>query len=218
MIGGLPITQVIVRSSANIQSGGKTKMSAILHGVLLLVCVIFIPNILNMIPLSSLAAILIVVGYKLAKPSLFKKMYAAGRDEFIPFMVTLLGIIFTDLLIGIIMGLCVGIFQILYNNFKKPYALESIQEEGGKRLRLELSENLTFLNKASIIETISHLPDHSDVTIDASRSHYIHPDILELLSDFRKNAEYRNINLKIIGMDEVHENPVRKLKNMAKES
>ncbi|MEQ9466741.1 MAG: SulP family inorganic anion transporter [Ekhidna sp.] len=216
MIGGLPITQVIVRSSANIQSGGKTKLSAIMHGALLLVCVIFIPNILNMIPLSSLAAILIVVGYKLAKPSLFKKMYAAGRDEFIPFMVTLLGIIFTDLLIGIIMGLCVGIFQILYNNFKKPYAIESIEEEGGKKLRLELSENLTFLNKASIIETISHLPDNSDITIDASRSHYIHPDILELLSDFRKNAEYRNINLKIVGMDEVHENPVKKLKNMAK--
>ncbi len=120
MIGGLPITQVIVRSSANIQSGGRTKISAIFHGVLLLVSAIFIPNILNMIPLSSLAAILILVGYKLAKPSLFKKMYTSGRSEFIPFMVTILGIIFTDLLVGILLGLTVGVFHILYNNFRKP--------------------------------------------------------------------------------------------------
>ncbi|MEM6831912.1 MAG: SulP family inorganic anion transporter, partial [Bacteroidota bacterium] len=114
MIGGLPVTQVIVRSSANVQSGGKTKLSAVLHGIFLLISVIFIPNILNLIPLSCLAAILIMVGYKLAKPETFKQMYQAGRSEFIPFVVTILGIIFTDLLIGIVLGLIVGIFQILY--------------------------------------------------------------------------------------------------------
>lgn len=215
MIGGLPITQVIVRSSANIQSGGRTKISAIFHGVLLLVSAIFIPNILNMIPLSSLAAILILVGYKLAKPSLFKKMYTSGRSEFIPFMVTILGIIFTDLLVGILLGLTVGIFHILYNNFRKPYVVTTLHENETTKLRLELSENLTFLNKASIIETVSHLPDDSDITIDASRSHFIHPDILEILEDFKQNAEYRNIKLEIIGMDKEHENPMKELKKAA---
>ncbi|WP_370088065.1 SulP family inorganic anion transporter [Ekhidna sp.] len=216
MIGGLPITQVIVRSSANIQSGGKSKLSAIMHGILLLVSVISIPHVLNLIPLSSLAAILIVVGYKLAKPSLFKQMFAAGKSEFIPFMVTILGIIFTDLLIGILLGLTVGIFQILYHNFKKPYAVTTSNDNGTTKLRLELSENLTFLNKASIIETISHLPDDCDITIDASRSHFIHPDILEILDDFRQNAEYRNINLELVGLDKEHENPMSELKKATK--
>lgn len=217
MIGGLPITQVIVRSSANIQSGGRTKLSAIFHGILLLISAIFIPNILNLIPLSSLAAILILVGYKLAKPSLFKQMFAAGRSEFIPYMVTILGIIFTDLLIGILLGLAVGIFHILYNNFRKPYVVETTQGGDSKKLRLELSENLTFLNKASIIETVSHIPDDSEVTIDASRSHFIHPDILEILEDFKKNAEYRNIKLEILGLDKEHDNPMKKLKKVTKE-
>lgn len=217
MIGGLPITQVIVRSSANIQSGGKSKLSAIFHGILLLVSVISIPHVLNLIPLSSLAAILIVVGYKLAKPSLFKQMFAAGKSEFIPFIVTIVGIIFTDLLVGILLGLTVGIFQILYHNFKKPYAVTTLSDNGATKLRLELSENLTFLNKASIIETISHLPDDCDITIDASRSHFIHPDILEILEDFRQNAEYRKIKLELIGLDNKHENPMSELKKATKE-
>lgn len=217
MIGGLPVTQVIVRSSANIQSGGKTKLSAIMHGILLLVSVITIPHVLNLIPLASLAAILIVVGYKLARPSLFKQMFASGKSEFIPFMVTILGIIFTDLLIGILMGLAVGIFQVLYYNFKKPYNVTTISDNGKTKLKLELSENLTFLNKASIIETVSHLPDDADITIDATRSHFIHPDIMEILEDFKQNAEYRNINLKFLGLEKVHTNQLEELKKAAKD-
>ncbi|MFK7953462.1 MAG: SulP family inorganic anion transporter [Ekhidna sp.] len=217
MIGGLPVTQVIVRTSANVQSGGKSKFSAIFHGVLLLVSVIFIPNILNLIPLSSLAAILILVGFKLAKPSLFKTMYQAGRSEFIPFMVTIIGIIFTDLLIGILLGLSVGIFQILYSNFKKPYEVKTIEKDGVKKMCLELSENLTFLNKASIIETVSHLPDDNPVLIDASRSHFIHPDIKEILLDFRKNAPYRNIELELVGLDKDHDDPIEKMKETVKD-
>ena len=170
-----------------------------------------------MIPLSSLAAILIVVGYKLAKPSLFKQMFRAGKSEFIPYMVTILGIIFTDLLIGILMGLTVGIFQILYNNFRKPYVFEKIHEGGNTRLKLELSENLTFLNKAGIIETISHIPDDADLFIDATRSHFIHPDIIEILEDFKKNAEYRGIKLEIVGLDKEHDNPLKELKKVTKE-
>lgn len=216
LIGGLPVTQVIVRSSANIQSGGKTKLSAIMHGVLLLVCAIFIPNILNLIPLSCLAAILILVGYKLAKPSIFKKMYSSGRDEFIPFMVTLFGIIFTDLLIGILMGLAVGIFHVLYNNFKKPYEVQVFEEDGNHKLHLELSENLTFLSKASMIETVSHIPDDSTVIIDASRSHYIHPDIIEIIDDFKKNAEYRNISLETKGFDREHKDQMKEMKKVTR--
>lgn len=218
IIGGLPVTQVIVRSSANIQSGGRTKLSAIFHGVLLLVCVVFIPNILNLIPLSCLAAILIVVGYKLAKPSLFKQMLKAGRDVYIPFFVTVVGIIFTDLLIGIVLGLAVGIFQVLYNNFKKPYEVKSIVEEGSPKLHLILSENLTFLNKASMIETIAHIPDRANVVIDASRSHFIHPDIIEIIEDFKQNATYRNITLELVGFDAVGtSNQLEQMKKMAKE-
>ena len=217
MIGGLPITQVIVRSSANIQSGGKSKLSAIMHGFLLLISVIMIPHVLNLIPLSSLAAILILVGYKLARPSLFKQMFAAGKAEFIPFMVTILGIIFTDLLIGILMGLSIGIFQVLYHNFKKPYNVTTINENGKTKLKLELSENLTFLNKASIIETVSHLPNDTEIMIDATRSHFIHPDIMEILEDFKQNAEYRNIKLEFMGLEKVHTNPLEELKRAAKE-
>lgn len=216
MIGGLPVTQVIVRSSANIQSGGKTKLSAILHGFLLLTSVIFIPNILNLIPLSSLAAILMLVGFKLAKPTIFKKMFLAGKSEFIPFMVTIIGIIFTDLLIGIVLGLIVGIFQILHENFKKPYALTTVEEEGETKLFLELSENLTFLSKAAMMDTISHIPDDCNVRIDASRSHFIHPDIQEILSDFQESSKFRNIKLELIGLNTVHVNHLKKLKETTK--
>ena len=218
IVGGLPVTQVIVRSSANIQSGGRTKLSAIFHGVLLLTCAIFIPNILNLIPLSCLAAILILVGYKLARPSIFKQMWAGGRDVFIPFMVTVLGIIFTDLLIGIVLGLIVGIFQVLYNNFKKPYEAKTFTEEGEDVIHLELSENLTFLSKASMIDTVAHIPDNAAVILDASRSHYVHPDIIEIIEDFKKNAEYRNIKLTLKGFDKIGtQNQLKELKKMTKE-
>ncbi len=218
LIGGLPVTQVIVRSSANIQSGGRTKISAIAHGVLLLTCVVLIPNILNLIPKSCLAAILIVVGYKLAKPTIFKQMWSGGKDVFIPFIITILGIIFTDLLIGIVMGLVVGIFQVLYNNFKKPYEVKTFTENGEDVLHLELSENLTFLSKASMIDTVAHIPDNTNLLIDASRSHYIHPDIIEIIEDFQKNAEYRNINIETKGFESMGtENQVKELKKITKE-
>ncbi len=218
IIGGLPITQVIVRSSANAQSGAKTKLSAIFHGILLLTSVILIPRVLNMIPLSSLAAILILVGFKLAKPALFKEMFRSGRSEYIPFAVTIVGIIFTDLLIGIVLGLIVGVFEILYANLKKPYALTHIEENGSSKMYIELAENLTFLSKASMMDTISHIPNDSKVLIDASRSYFIHPDIREIISDFGKNAEYRNIQLEIIGLDTTHKDPVKELKEIVKKT
>lgn len=197
-IGGLPITQVIVRSSANIQSGGKSKVSAIFHGFLIAISVFFLPEILNMIPLSSLAAILFLVGYKLAKPSIFKALYKRGSEQFIPFIITVVGIVFTDLLIGIIIGLSVGIFMILYRNLRLPFSFtESI--EIGKPIEFKLSENVTFLNKASIMEALAAVPDGSEVIIDATESHYIHPDVVDIIEDFQSQVEARKINLSIRG-------------------
>ncbi len=195
LIGGIPVTQVIVRSSANIQSGGRTKASAVIHGLLLLLCVMSIPRILNLIPLASLAAILIMVGFKLAKPSLIKKMYANGWSEFIPFMVTIIGIVATDLLIGIGMGMAVAIFYILRNNYKIPYHFNLEDYTAGKPIKIELSEDVSFLNKASIQKTLDSLPDGCSVMIDASRAVYVHPDIIEIIEDFKQRAKSKNIRV-----------------------
>jgi MFS superfamily sulfate permease-like transporter len=199
-VGGLPITQVIVRSSANIQSGGKTKMSAFLHGILLLVCVLAIPQVLNMIPLASLAAILFVVGYKLAKPSVFKQIYRQGWTQFIPFVVTIVAIVFTDLLIGIGIGLSVAIFNILYYNYLIPYSFKVVKEEDQDVIHIELSEDVSFLNKASIMKSLKRIPDHSKVVIDARRTKNIDLDVVEIINDFKLNAEHNNIQLKVLGL------------------
>ena len=199
LIGGLPITQVIVRSSTNIQSGGKTKMSAILHGIIMLGCAMLIPHVLNLIPLASLAAILFLVGYKLAKPVLFKEMYQLGWSYFVPFMVTILGIVFTDLLMGIGMGLVVAIFFVLYNNYKIPFLFEKenhVSNDGV--IRLELAEEITFLNKANIQRALNQIPAGSKVIIDGSRTITIDHDVLEIINDFKIQAELKNIDLEII--------------------
>jgi len=198
LIGGLPITQVIVRSSTNIQSGGKTKLSAIAHGFLLILSAMLIPNLLNLVPLASLAAILFLVGYKLAKPVLFKEMYAAGKEYFIPFMVTILGIVFTDLLMGIGLGMVVAIFYILYKNYQKPYLLDVSKGPNGEVIRLELSEDVTFLNKANILKTLDQMPNNTKVIIDASRCVEIEHDVNEIIEDFIEGAKYRDIDVELI--------------------
>jgi len=200
LIGGLPITQVIVRSSTNIQSGGKTKMAAIAHGILLILCAMVIPNILNMIPLASLAAILFVVGYKLAKPALFKEMYAA-----------ILGIVFTDLLMGIGMGMVVAIFYVLYRNYQKPYHIDVAKTKAGEEIHLELSEDVTFLNKASILKTLDQMPNDVKVVIDASKTIEIDKDVREIILDFKEGAQYRNIDVEIISRKQkgLQNNPVK---------
>ncbi len=198
LIGGLPITQVIVRSSTNIQSGGRTKMSAIMHGFILLLCAMAIPHILNLIPLASLAAILFLVGYKLAKPVLFKQMYNLGQSHFVPFMVTILGIVFTDLLTGIIIGLAVAIFYVLYNNYKKPFLFESDKHLKDGKLHLKLAEDVTFINKASIQRTLNNVPDGTKLVIDASDTINIDQDVIEIIEEFQVNAQYRNIEVEII--------------------
>lgn len=205
LIGGLPITQVIVRSSANIQSGGKTRASAFLHGIFLIICVFAIPFILNMIPLASLAAILIMVGYKLAKPTIFKAMYAQGTQQFIPFLVTIFAILFTDLLVGIGIGMGVAIFFLLRHHYMTPYflhhAVASDEHKVNSSYRIELADNVSFLNKAHILKMLNEIPEGAEVEIDASRSIHIEHDVRELIEDFRANASYKQIELKLIGFD-----------------
>lgn len=199
LIGGIPVTQVIVRSSTNIQSGGRTKMSAILHGIIMLVCAMSIPHILNLIPLASLAAILFLVGYKLAKPALFKEMYQKGWTSFIPFVVTILGIVFTDLLMGIGMGMAVAIFFLLYNNYKVPFHFEEenhVNQDGV--IRIELAEEVTFLNKANIQRALNQIPDDSKVIIDATRTVHIDQDVIEIIDDFKTNASFKGVELDIL--------------------
>ena len=203
LIGGLPITQVIVRSSANINTGGKTRMSAIIHGILLFVCVVSIPRFLNLIPLSSLAAILLMVGYKLAKVSLFKSMYKLGSMQFVPFVVTILGIVFTDLLKGISIGMAIAIFYILRNNFKTPYFYHKEENTAGDVIKIILSEEVSFLNKGSILKLLEELPHNSNVIIDGSRSTHIDHDVLEIIENFLAHASLNNISVELVNIPQI---------------
>ncbi len=194
MIGGLPLTQVIVRSSANIQSGARTRMSTILHGVLLLISVVTIPHVLNMIPLAALATILFVVGYKLAKPELFRQMYRLGYSQFLPFMATILGVVFTDLLKGIAIGLGVAVLIILRNSYRNSHALHK-EPASGKKIRIVLAEEVIFLNKAAIARELNQVPDGSHVIVDMSKTVFVDYDVKELIDKFIANAPVRNIKV-----------------------
>jgi len=208
LIGGLPITQVIVRSSANIQSGGRTKLSAIFHGFLLLISVILIPRLLNMIPLSVLAAILLIVGYKLAKPSLFKTMYNLGWKQFLPFVVTVSGIVFTDLLKGIGLGLAVGIVVILIKSYQNSHFLHKEGEDvDDGKIKMTLAEEVTFFNKGAILKELDRLPKDSYLELDVRKTRYLDNDIIEILEDFSIKAKERNINIKLISERGTVENP-----------
>jgi MFS superfamily sulfate permease-like transporter len=201
LVGGMPITAVIVRSSANINSGAKSKMSAVFHGVLLLLSVLIIPNLLNLIPLASLAAILLVIGYKLAKVSLFKSMFKLGWDQFLPFLITILGIIFFDLLKGIGMGMIVGIVYILMRNYKNSHFFKDSREADESTVHIILAEEVSFLNKGSLIKTLKHVGDNKKVIIDGSNSKIIDYDVIEVIRDFQTNARDRNITVEVINVD-----------------
>jgi MFS superfamily sulfate permease-like transporter len=188
-----------VRSSANIQAGAKTKAAAFVHGLLLLITVLLIPMLLNLIPLASLAAILFVVGYKLAKPELFKKMYQTGMYHFVPYIATVLGLVLTDLLMGISIGLVIALVCILLENYKNTgYCRE---EDENKTIIVRLSEHVSFLNKANILQTLNDLPDNSEVVIDASNSRYIDYDVYEIIINFKVEAKRKGIRLKIVNLD-----------------
>ena len=195
LLGGLPLAQVIVRSSINIQSGAKSKTSGIIYGLLLLFAVLLIPTLLNKIPLASLASVLLLVGYKLIRPKAFKIMYKAGMYHFIPFCVTILGMVFTDLLIGLIIGLITALFSILLENYKSAFYLN--ESHIGNKTILRLSEHVSFLNKANIQQTLEQLPDYSEVVIDATRSKYIDYDVFEIIENFKIEAKRKHIRLTV---------------------
>ncbi len=184
LIGGIPVTSVIVRSSANVNAGAKTKMSTILHGVFLLLLVAFIPTILNLIPKAALAAILIFTGYKLAKPSLFKAFYKKGWDVFLPFVITIAAILATDLLKGVILGIIVGLFFSFRSNFRKAVFVVNDQTRYLFRLRKDVS----FLNKAIIKRKLEEVPENAHVIIDTKRADYIDRDVVETIEDFTLHA------------------------------
>ena len=197
LIGGLPLTAVIVRTSANVASGAKTKLSAILHGVLLLVLVIGIAEVLNLIPLSCLAAVLFVVGYKLAKPSIFIHEYQKGKNQFIPFVVTVLAILFTDLLTGIGIGIVFGIFFVIKTNYQQSVM---VTERNGKYL-VKLQKDVSFLNKAPLMRQLSQIPNGSFVILNASKAKFIDHDIQELLNDFISTSEDKKIKVELEGFN-----------------
>ena len=204
LIGGLPVTQVIVRSSANIAFGGKTKLSAILHGVFLLASALTMASVLNMIPLASLAAILLMVGYKLAKPTLFKQMYKLGWEQFIPFTSTVVAILLTDLLTGITIGLLVGIFFALRHSYNHALQMNDIisSEAGHQTHHLVLAEVVSFFTKAHVVKALEKIPPNSKVIVDCSKSKSIAYDVIDLIKDYEINAQTKNITVEKINFNE----------------
>lgn len=202
-LGGLPVTSVVVRSSVNASVGAKTKMSAILHGVLLILAVIAIPGLINLVPLSALAAILIVTGYKLASPKLFKQMCSEGRAQFLPFIITVAMIVVTDLLTGVIIGLVIALCFILHSNLRRPLKMYSETHVWGDLLRIELGNQVSFLNRASIERTLNELPAGQHVLLDATHTDYIDPDIIDLIDDYKnKTAEVHGVKISLRGFKE----------------
>ncbi|HMO02900.1 MAG TPA: SulP family inorganic anion transporter [Oligoflexia bacterium] len=195
-LGGLPITTVIIRTSANIYAGNRTKLSTIIHGFLLFFCVLLIPKALNLIPLSALSAILMVVGYRLISPSLIKKMYKGGLDQFLPFVATFLAILFTDLLTGVMVGVCVGLFFILKTNHHDAISLVN----DGAEFLLRFNKDLSFINKAELKRALRKIPDGASVMIDGSRAMFIDRDIYDVIADFNEQASHRDIKVALQNM------------------
>lgn len=203
LIGGLPITSVIVRSSANISAGGKSQMSSIIHGILFLIAIFLIPGALMNIPLSCLAAILIFTGFKLTSPKIFKSVFRFGKDQFIPFVITIIVMLLTDLLKGVCIGIVAAIIFILRNNFKTPYKLFEEEIAGRKHFFVKFAHQLTFINKGKIAAMLHKVPKGSKIFLDAGNSSFIDKDIIELINEFKKSARYNEIEVTTEGIRDV---------------
>lgn len=203
LLGAIPITAVVVRGSANIQAGAKTKVSAIVHGAFLLLSVLLVPFLINLIPYASLSAILILTGFGLTKFKVYKGLFNTGWKQFIPFIITIIIILATDLLIGVSIGLLISIYYIIKENFKENYKLEKSHHQGIDLYTLKLHSNVTFLNKVEIKNALDKVPSYSELTIDGSEIHFIDYDVLEIISDFINKAHDRHIQLELINIETV---------------
>jgi MFS superfamily sulfate permease-like transporter len=206
LLGGLPMTSVVVRTSANANAGAQTKLAAITHGVLLLVSVVSIPFLLNMIPLATLAAVLLLVGYKLASPKTIKHFFERGKYQFVPFIATMLAVVFTDLLKGVALGLIISVVFILKGNMQRAYNFRKQEYQDGDVIHIDLAQEVSFLNKAAIKATLSSIPENSKVVINASDTVYIAHDVLDLIKEFKKiRSKEENIKVKLVGFKKAYE-------------
>ena len=204
LLGAIPLTAVVVRGAANVDAGARTKMSAITHGILLLLAVILIPFVLNLIPYASLSAILLITGYNLTQPKLYKNMYSLGWKQFLPFILTIVVILSTDLLIGVSIGLLLSVYFIIQNNFRAEYKITRTVIHGIETELIKLNSNVTFLNKVKLKKALDEVPGHSVLTIDGSNCNFIDYDILEIISEFENKAKDRSITLHTIGIEKVN--------------
>lgn len=204
LLGAIPMTAVVVRGAANIDAGARTKMSAFTHGLFLLLAVLFVPFLLNQIPYASLSAILLITGYNLTKPKLYSNMWSLGWRQFLPFILTIIVILLTDLLIGVCIGLLLSIYFIIRNNFKAEYKITKKELNGIETEYIKLNSNVTFLNKVNLRKTLDEVPERSVLTIDGSECNFIDYDILEIISEYERKAHDRHIKLHIIGIEKVN--------------
>lgn len=204
LLGAIPMTAVVVRGAANVDAGGRTKLSAFTHGLFLLLAVVFVPFLLNKIPYASLAAILLVTGYNLTKPKLYRNMWSLGRKQYIPFGITILVILLTDLLVGVSIGLLISIYYIIQNNFKTEFLVSTVKKHEIEYITLKLNSNVTFLNKVQLRKTLDLIPEYSYLTIDGSESYFIDYDILEIISEYANKAHDRHIELHLVGIQKVN--------------
>jgi MFS superfamily sulfate permease-like transporter len=204
MLGAIPLTAVVVRGAANVNAGGRTKLSAFTHGLFLLLSVLLIPFVLNAIPYASLAAILMIVGYNLARPQLFVEMWKLGWKQFLPFLITIVVILATDLLMGVSIGLLISIYFIIQNNFRAEYKVNITSSQGVKHYYIKLHSHVTFLNKAKLRKIFDEIPEGSELTVDGSDSVFVDYDILEIIGEYHNKAGYKNIKLNLIGIEKVN--------------
>lgn len=204
LLGAIPMTAVVVRGSANVHAGARTKLSAFTHGLFLLLAVLFVPFLLNKIPYASLAAILLITGYNLTKPKLYRNMWSLGRKQFIPFIITIVVILSTDLLLGVSIGLIISVYYIVQSNFKIEYNISQTKHLGIETQYIKLNHNVTFLNKVKLRKTLDDVPEYSILTIDGSESRLIDYDILEIISEFKNKARDRHIELHLINIEKVN--------------
>ena len=204
ILGAIPLTAVVVRGAANVDAGARTKMSAITHGALLLLAVVLIPFVLNRIPYASLSVILLVTGYNLTQPKLYKNMFSLGSKQFLPFILTIVMILTTDLLIGVSIGLLLSVYFIIQNNFRAEYKITKAVINGRETELIKLNSNVTFLNKVKLKKALDEVSEKSALTIDGSNCNFIDYDILEIISEFENKAKDRRITLHIIGIEKVN--------------